>query len=42
MKYLSFDLEATGLEEDALIIEFAMVPFCTSTKKIEESLSKHF
>jgi len=24
---LSFDLEATGLEEDALIIEFAMVPF---------------
>jgi DNA polymerase-3 subunit epsilon len=42
MKYLSFDLEATGLEEDALIIEFAMVPFCTDTKTIEHSLSKQF
>lgn len=42
MKYLSFDLEATGLEEDALIIEFAMVPFCTITKEIEDSLSKQF
>jgi oligoribonuclease (3'-5' exoribonuclease) len=42
MKYLSFDLEATGLEEDALIIEFAMVPFCTETNEIEESLSKQF
>lgn len=42
MKYLSFDLEATGLEEDALIIEFAMVPFCTETKTIEHSLAKQF
>jgi DNA polymerase-3 subunit epsilon len=42
MKYLSFDLEATGLEEDALIIEFAMVPFCSTTKTIETSLSKQF
>lgn len=42
MKYLSFDLEATGLEEDALIIEFAMVPFCTETKTIEDSLAKQF
>ena len=42
MKYLSFDLEATGLEEDALIIEYAMVPFDTETKTIEKSLAKHF
>lgn len=42
MRYLSFDLEATGLEEDALIIEFAMVPFDTETKEIEHKLSKHF
>lgn len=42
MKYLSFDIEATGLEEDALIIEFAMVPFCTETKKMEYSLAKQF
>ncbi|MBD64285.1 MAG: hypothetical protein CME62_03710 [Halobacteriovoraceae bacterium] len=42
MKYLSFDIEATGLEEDAYIIEFGMVPFCTETLSIEKSLSKHF
>jgi oligoribonuclease (3'-5' exoribonuclease) len=42
MKYLSFDLEATGLEEDALIIEFAMIPFCSETKTIEHTLSKQF
>lgn len=42
MKYLSFDLEATGLEEDALIIEFAMIPFCTETKTMEHSLAKQF
>jgi oligoribonuclease (3'-5' exoribonuclease) len=42
MKYLSFDLEATGLEVDALIIEFAMVPFCSETRTIEESLAKQF
>lgn len=42
MRYLSFDLEATGLEEDALIIEFGMVPFDTDTGIIEENLSKHF
>ena len=42
MKYLSFDLEATGLEEDALIIEFAMVPFCSETKTIEHGLSRQF
>jgi oligoribonuclease (3'-5' exoribonuclease) len=42
MKYLSFDFEATGLEKDALIIEFAMVPFCTETRSIEDSLAKQF
>jgi len=42
MKYLSFDLEATGLEEDALIIEFAMIPFCSDTKTMEHSLAKQF
>jgi DNA polymerase-3 subunit epsilon len=42
MKYLSFDIEATGLEEDALIIEFAMVPFCSETRTIEDKLAKQF
>lgn len=42
MKYLSFDIEATGLEENAYIIEFGMVPFDTETKKIERELEKHF
>ena len=42
MKYLSFDLEATGLEEDAYIIEFAMIPFCTETKTLEHELAKQF
>jgi len=41
MKYLSFDLEATGLAENDLIIEFAMVPFDTETAIIESSLSFH-
>lgn len=41
MKYLSFDLEATGLREDDLIIEFACVPFCTTERKIEETMSFH-
>lgn len=42
MKYLSFDLEATGLEEDALIIEFAMIPICAKTRTMEHSLAKQF
>jgi len=41
MKYLSFDLEATGLAEDDLIIEYAMVPFDTETGQLESSLSFH-
>ncbi len=42
MKYLSFDIEATGLEEHDLIIEFAMIPFCTKEKKLNYDLKKHF
>ena len=42
MKYLSFDIEATGLDEHDLIIEFAMVPFCSTTKTINTDLQKHF
>ena len=40
MKYLSIDLEATGLEEDDSIIEFACVPFCTEAG-LDESLAFH-
>jgi oligoribonuclease (3'-5' exoribonuclease) len=41
MRYLSLDLEATGLEKDALIIELACVPFCTEDESIAESLAFH-
>jgi DNA polymerase-3 subunit epsilon len=40
MRYLSFDIEATGLAEDCLMIEFAMIPFDTETGLFEESLSR--
>ena len=40
MKYLSIDIEATGLAENCQIIEFAMVPFDTQTRKLEDSLAK--
>ena len=40
MKYLSIDLEATGLGENCQIIEFAMVPFDTQLKRLEESLAR--
>ena len=42
LKYLSIDIEATGLAKDDLIIEFAMVPFDTLERKIESSLERHF
>ena len=42
MRYLSFDLEATGLAENDLIIEFGMVPFCTKEGKLNKDLSKHW
>ena len=41
MKYLSFDIEATGLDEDCLIIEYAMVPFDSETRKISHEHSYH-
>jgi DNA polymerase III epsilon subunit-like protein len=41
MKYLSFDLEATGLRENDLIIEFACVPFCISEKVIYDEHTFH-
>ena len=42
MKYLSIDIEATGLGEHDLIIEFAMIPFCTETGNLEKDLERHF
>lgn len=42
MRYLSFDIEATGLREKDLIIEFACIPFDSNTKVLEEGMSKHF
>jgi oligoribonuclease (3'-5' exoribonuclease) len=40
MKYLSIDLEATGLGEDCQIIEFAMIPFDTQFRRLEDSLAR--
>jgi oligoribonuclease (3'-5' exoribonuclease) len=40
MKYLSIDLEATGLGENCQIIEFAMVPFDTKFRRLEDSLAR--
>ena len=42
MKYLSFDIEATGLEKDALVIEFGMIPFDSETLTMNHELKKHF
>ena len=42
MRYLSIDIEATGLNESDFIIEFGMIPFCTDQKKVEESLARNF
>ncbi len=42
MKYLSIDLEATGLREHDYIIEFGMVPFDTETRTIEDSLARNY
>jgi DNA polymerase III epsilon subunit-like protein len=40
MRYLSIDIEATGLKPDDYMIEFAAVPFCTE-KGIQDILSFH-
>lgn len=39
-KYLSIDTEATGLEENCLMIQLAFVPVDTEKRIIEESLGK--
>lgn len=41
MKYLSFDLEATGLAEKDLIIEFAMIPFNSDNQTFNKDLAMH-
>lgn len=41
MRFLSIDIEATGLNEDCLIIEFAAIPFDSQDMKLEDSLSFH-
>lgn len=41
MRYLSLDLEATGLRENDLIIEFGAVPFNMDDSTIEKALSFH-
>lgn len=40
MRYLSFDIEATGLAEHCLMIEFAMIPFDAATGTFEEGLAR--
>ena len=41
MKYLSIDIEATGLREKDFIIEFAAIAFDTNDGKIYDHLSYH-
>jgi oligoribonuclease (3'-5' exoribonuclease) len=41
MKYISIDLEATGLEEHAYIIEFAAVPVDTEMMSIDTNNTYH-
>lgn len=42
MKYLSFDIEATGLKEFDYIIEFAMVPFDSVAGTVENNLAREY
>lgn len=42
MRYLSIDIEATGLNENDYIIEFGMIPFCTDNRTLETSLEKNY
>lgn len=42
MRYLSIDIEATGLNQNDYMIEFGMIPFCTEDKKVEESLARNY
>jgi DNA polymerase-3 subunit epsilon len=41
MKYLSIDIEATGLAQDDLMIEFGMIPF-DSDHGLREDLARNF
>ena len=41
MNYLSIDIEATGLNENDYIIEFALVPFSVKDNKIYNDLCFH-
>ncbi len=41
MKYLSIDIEATGLDEDCLIIEFAAIAFDSDKRELANQLSYH-
>jgi oligoribonuclease (3'-5' exoribonuclease) len=41
VKYLSIDIESTGLDQDCHMIEFAMVPF-DSEKGLEETLAREY
>lgn len=41
MRYLSIDIEATGLEKDDFIIEFAAIPIDGEKREIKEELSFH-
>ena len=41
MKYLSIDIEATGLREHDAIIEFAAIAFDTTEMKVYENLKYH-
>lgn len=41
MRYLSLDLEATGLAENDLIIEIGIIPFCTESRTLEHKLALH-
>lgn len=42
MRYLSFDIEATGLKENDYVIEFGMIPFDAHSLTLEESLARQF
>jgi len=42
MRYLSMDIEATGLHQDSLMIEFGMVPFDAEKKIICEEFSRSY
>lgn len=39
-RYFSIDTEATGLEEDSYLIQFAIVPVSASDKKVYEQLGR--